>query len=95
MKQFDQNIKTSYLIRKTTNIDDTFLTNAKKLGVKIISPEYILVNKENVNIMHKENFEVLPWTINDKDTFKKMIEYNVDGIITDYHVMFKDYLKTI
>lgn len=95
MKQFDQTIKTSYLIRKTTNIDDTFLTNAKKLGVKIISPEYILVNKEIVNTIHEQNFEVLPWTVNDIDTFKKMIEYKVDGIITDYPVMLNDYLKTI
>jgi glycerophosphoryl diester phosphodiesterase len=71
------------------------LTNAKKLGVKIISPEYILVNKEIVNTIHKQNFEVLPWTVNDIDTFKKMIEYKVDGIITDYPVMLNDYLKTI
>ena len=95
IKQLDPNIKTSYLIIKTTNIDDIFLINAKKLGIEIISPEYDLITKENVDMIHKAGLEVIPWTVNDKATFKKLVEYNVDGIITDYPVEFKDYLYKI
>lgn len=29
-------------------------------------------------------FKVYPWTVNDEDTMKRMIEYGVSGIITDY-----------
>lgn len=60
--------------------------NLKLLGFKpnVYSPEFILLDKKKVNQLHKKNIKVIPWTINEKKDMKKIISFNVDGIITDY-----------
>jgi glycerophosphoryl diester phosphodiesterase len=68
---------------------------SKQLGVKIISPEYKLMNKNIVTQLHENGFEVLPWTINDINISKQNIEYGVDGIITDYPKQLKDYIDSL
>lgn len=93
IKQLDPYIKTSYLIEEV-NIDDNLVLTAKDLGVQIISPDYSLLNKDNVLLLHKNRFKVFPWTVNDISDFKRMIEYNVDGIITDYPKLMKDYIDS-
>lgn len=58
----------------------------KLLGFKpnIISPDYSLVTQQIVNALHQENIQVIPWTVDDIDTAKKLYQMGVDGIITDY-----------
>mgnify|MGYP001343350093 CR=1 FL=1 len=36
-----------------------------------------------VRAAHARNLAVEPWTINNADTMKKLINWGVDGIITD------------
>jgi glycerophosphoryl diester phosphodiesterase len=40
--------------------------------------------REMVDEAHAAGIEVVPWTIDDKPTMRKLIEDGVDGIITDY-----------
>jgi glycerophosphoryl diester phosphodiesterase len=40
--------------------------------------------KEMVDEAHEAGMEVVPWTVDDKPTMRKLIEDGVDGIITDY-----------
>src|SRR5215210_2679544 len=51
-------------------------------------PEYILgrsvVTREFIEAAHALKLEVHPWTINDEESMKRLIEMGVDGIITDY-----------
>jgi glycerophosphoryl diester phosphodiesterase len=93
VKEIDHSITTSYLIEdKLPNID-SLINTSKQLGVKIISPDYNLIDKQIVKKLQENGFEVLPWTINDLNTFKKNIDYGVDGIITDYPKQMNDYLN--
>jgi glycerophosphoryl diester phosphodiesterase len=93
VKEIDPSITTSYLIEdKLPNID-SLINTSKQLGVKIISPDYKLIDKQIVKKLQENGFEVLPWTINDLNTFKKNIDYGVDGIITDYPKQMNDYLN--
>ena len=64
------------------------------LNVNIISPDYSLLNKELVKQMHDNNFSVLPWTVNSTDILQKMIDMNVDGIITDDPKKMIDYINS-
>lgn len=91
VRQIDPYIKTSYLIEEV-NIDENLVFFAKDLDVQVISPDYSLLNKDNVLLLHKNGFDVLPWTVNDVSDVKRMIEYGVDGIITDYPKVMKDYI---
>ncbi|WP_299556136.1 glycerophosphodiester phosphodiesterase family protein [Seonamhaeicola sp.] len=51
---------------------------------EIISPYFELLDAETVKNLQAENFKVIPWTINEIEDLRKMIDFNVDGIITDY-----------
>ena len=50
----------------------------------ILSPDYILLTKEIVDSLHEREIKVIPWTVNDLPSAKKLYEMGVDGIITDY-----------
>ena len=51
---------------------------------EIISPYYKLLDAKMVSNLQAENIQVIPWTINKAEDMQLMIDYNVDGIITDY-----------
>lgn len=74
--------KLSYLIANK----DSFKVNLSKLGFTpgTISPYYLMVNSGFVKDAHTLGMKVLPWTVNDELSLKKMAELNVDGIISDY-----------
>lgn len=67
--------------------EDEFITEKlEKLSYapEIISPYYILLDKEIVSNLQTENFKVIPWTVNSEREMRTMISYKVDGIISDY-----------
>lgn len=45
-------------------------------GITVMTPAF-------VRAAHARNLAVEPWTINDEETMRKLIEWGVDGIITD------------
>ncbi|GAA4959299.1 glycerophosphodiester phosphodiesterase [Algibacter aquimarinus] len=66
--------------------DEDLLNKMAKMTYlpEIISPYYKLLNKKMVRNLKTEGFEVIPWTVNEIDEMKLMIDFEVDGIITDY-----------
>ena len=75
-------IKTALLVDENESIDQKL----KLLSFKpeIVSPYFKLLNSVVVNTLHKSDFKVIPWTLNDEKDIKDMIDYKVDGIISDY-----------
>ena len=49
----------------------------------IMSVNHSFITTDKVNEMHKNGIKVIAWTVNNKDTIKKMLEFGVDNIITD------------
>lgn len=78
----------AYLIDNTDIPND----NLKKLTFKpdIYSPYFLLLTKEIIDDMHNQDIKVIPWTVNEKEQMLKMIEFGVDGIITDYPNYIED-----
>ncbi len=61
----------------------------KALGGKAWHSKSKDINKDMVRISHEEGLAVNVWTVNEKYEMFKMIEYGVDGIITDYPLRLK------
>ena len=61
----------------------SFVTIAKEAGAGIISPQYRLVTKEQVDAAHQAGFQVIPWTANTPADWRRLIDCGVDAIITD------------
>ena len=48
------------------------------------------ITKKLVDISHQENLPVNVWTVNKDYDMLKMVEYGVDGIMTDYPLRLKE-----
>ncbi|MCS4485336.1 glycerophosphodiester phosphodiesterase [Staphylococcus americanisciuri] len=48
-----------------------------------VNPNYQLINKKFIARAHAEGLKIMPYTVNDSQTAKKLIQMGIDGIITD------------
>ncbi len=67
--------------------------NLKEIGFtpQIYSPYYkLLLNKGKVDKLHELGMKVIPWTVNEMDDMRKLKDWGVDGIITDYPNRIKE-----
>ena len=65
---------------------NSFEKNIESLGFEpdVYSPFFGLVTEDLVKACRKRGMRVIPWTVNEEKDMRKMIELDVDGIITDY-----------
>jgi glycerophosphoryl diester phosphodiesterase len=63
-----------------------FEENIAELGFKpdIYSLDFELLNAQDIENLHEQNIRVIPWTVNEKDDMINLIDWGIDGIITDY-----------
>lgn len=82
LRKIDASVKTSLLVENT----DGLSFNLQQLGFKpeVYSPDFTLVDTELVSNLHALNIRLLPWTVNEISDMKKLIDFGVDGFITDF-----------
>lgn len=75
-------IRLSVLIDNMRTVD----YNLRTLGFhpSVYSPHFRVLTKAKVDYLKKLKIRVIPWTVNDTEDMKRMLEWNVDGFITDY-----------
>jgi len=80
--KIDASVTTALLISNNDGIDQ----NIKALGFTptIYSPNHFLLNAEEIRKLRDKNIRVIPWTVNEKLHIRRLIEWGVDGIISDY-----------
>ena len=83
-KQYE--IKTIYNISKKKD-------NILDYKVDGYSINKTVVNKKLVDLIHDNQKEIFVWTINNEEDIKKMIEINVDNIITDNVKLVKEIIN--
>ncbi len=89
IKEMAPEITTFYLLGRNFNEYFNPLVEKFNAGEKInlqfdgIAPHYSSLNTENVKTIHNMGFKVFCFTVNDPEEMHKVIDYRVDGIITD------------
>lgn len=81
-------IKTAMLIEDYDKRPLDEQLNALGFLPSIYSPHYSLVTAALVESCHARGINVIPWTVNDKETMEKLVAMKVDGLITDYPDLF-------
>jgi len=70
-----------------------------ELGLDFVAPLFYQLSEESVSYAHESNLFVYPWTVNDEEYMWQMLDYDVDGIITDVPGLcaqiIDEYLKNI
>ncbi len=77
VKKYDKNIKTVYVMSLAVG-DVVLLDKADSFSIEASNVNQYIVNK-----VHNAGKELYAWTVNKKESIQKMIDYNVDNIITD------------
>jgi glycerophosphoryl diester phosphodiesterase len=73
-------IRTALLV--SDNLPD-LAAAAEAVRAEIISPNHEWITKEEVGRLQERGIRVVPWTVNEERDWERMLEYGVDGIITD------------
>lgn len=75
--------------------DETIEGKLSKLSFApdIISPYFKLLDNEIVKDYQSREIQIIPWTVNLEKDMQLMIDYQVDGIITDYPDKLIEVLK--
>ena len=82
IKKQSANMPVALLIDESESIDKKL--NELSFKPEIISPYFELLDKELVKRLKSENFKIIPWTVNTTLHMQQMIDFEVNGIITDY-----------
>ncbi len=82
MKKLESSIPLALLIEETNGFEN----DLENLGFTpaIYSPYFPLVTKELVQSCKDKNIKLIPWTVNEEEDMVRLLDFGVDGIITDY-----------
>ncbi len=83
-KKYDKDIKTVFVMSIAVG-DVILLDKADSFSIEASN-----INKYIVNKIHNNGKELYAWTVNTDENIKKMIDYNVDNIITDNITLAKN-----
>ena len=89
IRKLDPEIKTGLLIGGTKfklkkRFNELFpIRRLKACKADFVSPEVGLLRRWFIKKLKKEGYPIYVWTVNDKNTIKKLFSKNIDGIITD------------
>jgi glycerophosphoryl diester phosphodiesterase len=89
LKLKDKNIRTGYLFQRMTWMHTLY---------EIITlsdawyPPYRVLTKNLINKAKKYAKQLYVWTVNDTEILEKVLEYPVDGIISDEVTSMKNYI---
>ncbi|GAA4407518.1 glycerophosphodiester phosphodiesterase family protein [Nibrella viscosa] len=75
-------VRLSALVANLKSID----THLKELGFvpDVYSPNYQLLSKDKITRLHEKGMKVIPWTVNNVNDMRRLLNNGVDGLITDY-----------
>ena len=105
VKKLNKNLKISALFQPTKSQGlkmilgfsanrSEILERTVAAGADILSPYFLYVNPEFVKECHRHGIKVVPWTVNDAKKIEELLNYGVDGIISDYpDLLLKVYKK--
>lgn len=73
-------IETVYL----TEAGDSIPAQVRAAGARIWSPDFKALDRETVEEAHRLGLRVVVWTVNEPLDIQRMIDWKVDGVISDY-----------
>ena len=81
-------LQLAFLIENIHSLD----SNLARLEFKpdIYSPYYLMVNEKLAEQCHTRQMKLVPWTVNDVKSMRRLIRLGVDGIITDYPNLIRE-----
>ena len=109
VRRLEPGLRTAYLTvqgRNSNNVVDGTWTDGLKLadhpsvadmvraaGGRIWAPNFNDIDAAAVDRAHALGVQVIPWTVNDAADMRRLVDWGVDGIITDYPDRLRDVMR--
>jgi glycerophosphoryl diester phosphodiesterase len=75
-------VQTAVLVAATAPVDPVEI--ARSAGAAIYCPHVDFLDRATIQQLHAAGIAVWPWTVNDPADWERLLDWNVDGITTDY-----------
>ena len=85
-------LRTGVLITGTVPVDQVEMVLAANAA--FYCPDYRILEKSQVKLMHEEGIRVLPWTVNEPWEWQHLLDWDVDGITTDDPAALADTVRS-
>ena len=79
------------LIAGTAPIEPARL--ARDAEAQVYAPDVDFLDEIQVRQCHAEGVRVIPWTVNDPEDWRRLLDWEVDGITTDFPDLLADVLR--
>ena len=76
-------LRLSYLTDKSDTDFDSFMAELEFIP-DWLSPHHSVVDEDLVQKCHDKGMKIVPWTVDDSDELRRLIDLRVDAIITNY-----------
>ncbi len=63
------------------------LNIASSFQAEALAPDHQILDDLTISLFKNARFKIIPWTVNDEDRVRSLIEMGVDGLISDYPQM--------
>jgi glycerophosphoryl diester phosphodiesterase len=93
IRRLEPRLKAAILVAETAPVDPAAL--AKAAGADTYCPDYRFLDAAQVRACHAADVRVLPWTVNDEADWRRLIDWGVDGITTDYPDRLAELLRSL
>ncbi|MDX1544866.1 MAG: glycerophosphodiester phosphodiesterase family protein [Christiangramia sp.] len=81
VRQFDDHVPLGVLSKASV---PEAIELGKLLNATAIHPSLGIITRDNTRLCQAEGFKVNVWTVNERQDILRMIDFGVDGIISDY-----------
>lgn len=81
VRQFDDHVPLAVLSKASV---PEAIELGKRLNASYIHPSLGIITRDNTKLSQDNGFKVNVWTVNEREDILRMIDFGVDGIISDY-----------
>jgi glycerophosphoryl diester phosphodiesterase len=65
----------------------------RRARAQVYCPDFEYLDEEQLRQCHAAGIRVVPWTVNDSDDWRRLLDWGVDGITTDYPDQLAAFLR--
>lgn len=92
IRKYDPKVRLVYLLEEVDLTPE--ITDNLSFIPEVISPDFELLSPELITSFHQKGMKVIPWTVDSTENIQRMIDWGVNGIISDYPDRLLEVVKT-